>query len=173
MLHVFRLKLFLFVSLSAGFFFLCFCVLAQTIPDSVQFKLNNIKDDSVRVRTLLDIGEATEASSINASLGYYRKALGEAQKLKNKHLMLSSLNDIGIAYIESNIFDSAIVYLEKAVGVAGELGDSLRMSKILSNIGNVYINQNNRIKALEYYLKSVAGWEKAQIRRGLRACIQI
>jgi len=166
-LHVFRLKLFLFGSLSAGFFFLCCYVLAQTIPDSVEFKLNKIKDDSLRVRTLLDIGEATEAVSINASLGYYRKAFGEAQKMKNKHLMLSALNDIGIAYIESNIFDSAIVYLEKAVGVAGEMGDSLRMSKILSNIGNVYINQNNRTKALEYYLKSVGGWERAADQTGL------
>jgi two-component system NarL family sensor kinase len=164
---VLRLKLFLFGTFSAGFFFLCYYLYAQSIPDSLVYKLNNTKDDSVRIRTLLDMGEASEATSINSSLNYYRQAFSAAQKMGNKHLMLSALNDIGIAYIESNKFDSAIVFLEKAVQVAGEMGDSVRMAKIMSNIGNVYINQNNRVKALEYYLKSVNGWENATDKTGL------
>lgn len=161
------LKLFLFEIFSAGFFFLCYCLYAQTAPDSLIVKLNNTKDDSIRVRTLLDIGEAMEATAISASLSYYQQAYIGAQKIKNKRLMLSSLNDFGIAYIESNKFDSAILNLEKALGVANEIGDTLRAARITTNIGNVYLDQNNRLKALEYYLYSAKVWERASDQRGL------
>jgi hypothetical protein len=76
---VLRFKLFLFGLFSAGFFFLCYCVYAQAIPDSLMNKLHNATDDSIKIRTMLDIGESSEATSITTSLNYYRQAFASAQ----------------------------------------------------------------------------------------------
>src|SRR6476620_6112950 len=78
---------------------------AQNIPDSLLHKLNTANNDSVRARTLLDIGETIEATATEKSFDYYQQAFALSKKIKNNHLLLSSLNDIGICFIELNKMD--------------------------------------------------------------------
>src|SRR5689334_23891940 len=89
--------------------FVCNYSYSQDVPDSLLKKLNNAANDSVKARTLLDIGETIEATAPEKSYAYYQQALELSNKIKNNHLLLSSLNDIGVHYIESNKMDSAIV----------------------------------------------------------------
>src|ERR1700728_4492748 len=74
----------------------------QVPPDSLLKKLNNATNDSVRARTMLDMGENIESRSTEKSLMYYRQALELAQKIQNKRLILSSLTNLGIGHMESN-----------------------------------------------------------------------
>src|SRR5258705_7715768 len=90
----------------------CNCSYAQDIPDSLLKKLNNAANDSVKARTLLDIGETIEATATEKSFDYYQQALALSNKIKNNHLVLSAWNDIGVCYIELNKMDSAIIALE-------------------------------------------------------------
>lgn len=142
---------------------------AQDIPDSLLQKLSNTHNDSVRSRTLLDIGETIEETNPEKSIGYYQQALAIADKIKNNHLVLSSFNDIGICYIELNKMDSAIVALEQAIVVARSLNDTLRVAKVLTNIGNVYLHQKDPVKAIEYYLQSARLWETCMDQNKLPA----
>src|ERR1700704_3836334 len=80
----------------------------QTIPDSLAGKLNHAPNDSVKARKLLDIGETIEENTPATSLNFYKSALELSRKIKNNRLILSSLNDIGVCYIELNKMDSAI-----------------------------------------------------------------
>jgi two-component system, NarL family, sensor kinase len=137
----------------------CNCSYAQGIPDSLLYKLNNTANDSVKARTLLDIGESIEAISTEKSFDYYQQALALSIKIKNSRLLLSSLNDVGICYIELNKMDSAIISFEQAIPVARLLKDTLRVARVLSNIGNVYLHKKDRVKAIEYYLQSARLWE--------------
>ena len=139
----------------------------QRNHDSLLNKLNTASGDSAKTRALLDIGESIEATSIDMSLNYYHQALLAAQKIKNNHLVLSALNDIGVAYIESNKFDSAIIMFEKAILVANDLMDTLRVARITANIGNVHLHQQDRVMAIESYLKSARIWEKCKDQKGL------
>jgi signal transduction histidine kinase len=113
----------------------------------------------VRARTLLDIGEAIEATATEKSFDYYQQALSISKKIKNRRLILSSLNDIGVCYIELNKMDSAVAIFEQAVPVAKDLHDTLRVARITANIGNVYLHKKDPSKAIEYYLRSAEIWE--------------
>lgn len=142
---------------------------AQTIPDSLLTKLASASNDSVKARTLLDIGEAIEETQTEKSFTYYQQALVISKKTGNNHLILSSLNDIGICYIELNKMDSAIVAFEQAIQVARQMNDTLRMGRIMANIGNVYLHKNDRTKAIEYYMRSARLWESCSDKSRLSA----
>ena len=135
-------------------FFCCSNIHAQEIPDSLQHKLRTASNDSVKARTLLDIGEAIEATATEKSFDYYQQALALSRKIKNNRLILSSLNNIGVCYIELNKMDSAVATFEQAIPVARELNDTLRVARITANIGNVYLHKKDRVNAIEYYLQS-------------------
>ena len=141
----------------------------QNIPDSLRVKLSSASNDSVRARTLLDIGEAIEATATEKSFDYYQQALSLSKKIKNNRLILSSLNDIGVCYIELNKMDSAVATFELAIPVAKELNDTLRVARITANIGNVYLHKKDPAKAIEYYLQSAKIWETCADQNRLAA----
>ncbi len=140
--------------------FLCPVATAgQDVPDSLLRKLSSALNDSVRARTLLDIGETIEATATEKSFDYYQQALSLSKKINNGRLILSSLNDIGVCYIELNKMDSAVATFEQAIPVAKELKDTLRVARITANIGNVYLHKKDPARAIEYYLRSAEIWE--------------
>jgi len=149
-LNLFRTYIFYF--LASGIFN---TARAQSVSDSLVFKLNNAADDSVKTRTLLDIGESIEATETEKSFVYYQEALALAKKINNNRLILSSLNDVGVCYIELNKMDSAILIFESAVLTARKLKDTSRTARILTNIGNAYLHKNDHVKAIDYYLRAV------------------
>jgi two-component system NarL family sensor kinase len=132
---------------------------SQVIPDSLLHKLNTAPNDSVKARTLLDIGETIEATSTEKCLTYYQQALAISKKINNNHLLLSSWNNVGIAYLELNKMDSAILSFEQAIPVARSLNDTLRVAKVLMNIGNVCLHKKDPATAIEYYLQAARLWE--------------
>ena len=139
--------------------FWCGTAIAQQIPDSLINKLNRAPNDSVKARTLLDIGETIEAVSTEKSLDYYHQALALSIKIRNNSLMISSWNDVGICYIELNRMDSAIFVFEKSLALTRLMHDTLREAKVLVNIGNVYLHRKDRISAIKYYLQAIRLWE--------------
>ncbi len=132
---------------------------AQVIPDSLLRQLNNAANDSVKARAILNIGEAIEATATEKSFDYYQRALALSKQIKNNRLILSSLNDVGVCYIQLNKMDSAIITFEQAIIVAKQMNDTLRVARILANIGNVYLHKKDRVKAIEYYVQSASLWE--------------
>jgi two-component system NarL family sensor kinase len=155
------LKSYSFIAWMLTISFCCVTSYAQNIPDSLLNKLKSAPNDSVKARTLLDIGESIEDIATEKSLDYYHQALEISKKIFNKILMVSSLNDVGICYIELNKMDSAIIACEQAIVFVRLLHDTLREAKILVNIGNAYMHKKDRAKAIEYYLKSVRLWESS------------
>ena len=133
---------------------------SQDPPDSLLKKLNTTTNDSVRVRTMLDIGESIESRSTEKSLIYYRQALELAQKIQNKRLILSSLVNLGIGHMESNNLDTAVTYFNLAMPVAAGLRDTNRIAVVYSNLGNAYRYKKDRIKALENFQRSIDLLEK-------------
>lgn len=162
-------KLYFFLSFTLVQFVSPNDVQSQEIPDSLQQRLLNATNDSVKARALLDIGEAIEATATEKSFDYYQQALALSKKIKNNRLILSSLNDIGVCYIELNKMDSAIAVFGYAIPVARELNDTLRVARITANIGNVYLHKKDRVKAIEYYLQAAGIWETCADKNRLAA----
>ena len=128
---------------------------AQTIPDSLLNKLHNARHDSVRARTLLDIGESIEEAAPEKSLEYYKQALELSTKIKHINLVSSSMVDIGIAYIETNDMDKALATFVDAIPIVKQLNNNSKTAGVLSKIGNVYQHKKEPVKALDYYMQSI------------------
>ena len=133
---------------------------SQDPPDSLLKKLNTATNDSVRVRTMLDIGENIESRSTEKSLIYYQQALQLAQKIQNKRLILSSLVNLGIGHMESNHLDTAVAYFNLAMPVAVGLRDTNRIAVVYSNLGNAYRYKKDRIQSLENFQRAIDLLEK-------------
>ena len=147
-------------------------VRCQNPPDSLLKKLKTAANDSVRVRTILDIGESIESRSTENSLIYYKQALELAEKIQNKHLILSSLVNLGIGNMESNHLDSAVAYFNLAMPVAAGLRDTNRIAVVFSNLGNAYRYKKDRIRALENYQRAADLLEKKKDSMRLPAVYQ-
>jgi two-component system NarL family sensor kinase len=147
-------------------------VFGQSPPDSLLKKLNTAPNDSVRVRTMLDIGETIESTSTENSLVYYRQAFELAQKIQNKRLVLSALGDLGIGNMESNHLDTAVLFFNQGLTLARNLHDSNRMAVMYSNLGNAYRYKKDRILALEYYQRAADLLEKKKDSMRLAAVYQ-
>lgn len=164
MQHIKKYLPFLFAIL---LFMLCNKIYAQTIPDSMQHKLEHAANDSIKVRTMLDIGEAIEEETPEKSLVYYKQALALSTQIKNNRLILSSIVDVGIAYIESNELDSALANFMKAIPLAKLVNDTGKIAGVLGNIGNVYLHKKDVVNATNYYLQAVVLLEKSSDKRRL------
>ena len=134
---------------------------AQDIPDSLLNKLNHAANDSIKARTLLDLGEAIEMTSPQKSLEYYQEALEISKKNKSNRLTLSSMVDVGIAYIETNELDKALTTFTDAIPISKEINDTGKIASVLANIGNVYLHKKNNVKAIESYIQAVKLLEQA------------
>jgi two-component system, NarL family, sensor kinase len=139
---------------------IAYTVFAQSVPDSLLKKLNAATNDSVRARTILDIGETIESRSTEQSLIYYRQALELAEKIQNRRLILSALGDMGIGNMESNHLDTAVSYFDRGLEFARGLADTNRMAVMYSNLGNAYRYKKDRIKALENFQQAISLLEK-------------
>jgi len=131
-------------------------------PDSLLRKLRQAPNDSVRVRTMLDIGEFIEAEKPRESFTYYTQALALATKIQHNRLMLSSMVDIGISHIENNQLDSALTTFNECIPLAWKINDTGKIAAVFGNIGNVYLHRNDRVNAIENYLKAAGLVEAAQ-----------
>lgn len=94
---------------------------------------------------LSDMGRPAE------SLQYFAQAVSRAENTDNPRLLSSLYNNLGIAYIRNEQFDSAAFYLEKALELAEVLEAPLERFRALVNLGNLYTNEGSLEKALAFY----------------------
>src|SRR5450432_522530 len=153
-------------------FFSMKAIFPQSVPDSLLKKLNTATNDSVKARTILDIGKNIESRSTEKSLVYYKQALEIAQKIQNKRLILSALGDMGIGNMESNRLDTAISYFNQGLQVARGLRDTNRMAVMYSNLGNAYRYKKDRVLSLENFQRAIDLLEKKNDSLRLQAVYQ-
>ncbi|MEO7045081.1 MAG: hypothetical protein ABI091_07205 [Ferruginibacter sp.] len=73
---------------------------AQTIPDSLLQKLKQSSNDSIKARTLLQIGESIEIEAPEKSMQYYNTALSVSKKTNNNECIFLAYINIGNCYVE-------------------------------------------------------------------------
>ncbi|MDX2361860.1 MAG: LuxR C-terminal-related transcriptional regulator [Crocinitomicaceae bacterium] len=93
-------------------------------------------------------------SQVDSGLVYYRLAIIEMEKSDNKKSIRNSYNNIGLAFQELGILDSAQFYFEKGLVTfelypANSRNDSLMYGLLSGNIGNIYYLRGDYDRALE------------------------
>lgn len=95
-------------------------------------------------------------ASYDEAVTHAMNALSIAEKLKDKKLLGSSYNSIGILYLNLNNIAKSKEYHSKALAIREEEKDSVAISMSLNNLGIAYRDDKDYDKALSYYFKALA-----------------
>ncbi|MEX0361081.1 MAG: tetratricopeptide repeat protein, partial [Allomuricauda sp.] len=80
---------------------------------------------------------------------YYVQSLKGYQRIGDKANLAKTYNNIGVAYVDWQKYDSAQVYHEKSVKLHNELKSPLGMIRALSNLGEVHYLKEDYPEALK------------------------
>ena len=154
----------------------------NTTADSLMKVLNNSKQDTTRIKILIEIGDAYENEKPEEAIVFYNKAVAEADKtmatkkitagirkvlLKSK---ATSLRYMGIVLHYQGKFDDAIGYYAKSIKTFELINDKKGISDCYNNTGSAYLTLGNYPKAAENYKKSLEISEELGDNKGMSMC---
>jgi tetratricopeptide (TPR) repeat protein len=150
---------------------ICFLILNSIqgqIMDSLMNVLKTEKDDTAKVKTLIDIGWEHSYSDLKQTEKFANEALSLSQKLNYQEGIASSFNLVGIIYRSTSQYEKAIEAFKKALQIRIELNQVEMQAKVNINLANVYLDMTDYARAEGYYL---IGIEKAKKANSLKAQI--
>jgi tetratricopeptide (TPR) repeat protein len=107
--------------------------------DSLVYKYEVSRDDSVRVRTLIEISNKYSSNDLPLSFQYAQKALTLAEQTGNKLLYSDALLAIGYNCFYQGLNDESVKYFYKALEVYKEIGNNQGIVNSLTNLGGVLL----------------------------------
>jgi serine phosphatase RsbU (regulator of sigma subunit)/Tfp pilus assembly protein PilF len=165
-LHKFLKSILLLFALS---FFVCLKAIPQNqhLIDSLKNVVAIAKNDTNKVKLLIEIGELYRNSIPDTALYYYQKALDISENIGAKEFIAQNLIILGANLQIKGSSDKAIKYLERALKISEEIGDKEKISTSYLNIGIINHDQGSYDKAIEYYLKSLETAKEINFKKGL------
>ncbi len=91
----------------------------------------------------------------------------EIPKYKNITFLVAGYANLGVAYNEMNILDSAMFYYQVAANIAMQENYATLIGAPLLNIGEIYLKQNDTQKALDLFNQALDAFEKTQDSKGI------
>jgi len=150
-------------------FILCLKALPQNkrLIDSLKNVISISKDDTNKVKLLIEIGEQYRNSIPDTALSYYHSALEISEKIKSKEFIAQSLIIIGANLQTLGTADTTNEYFERALKISEEIGDKEKISTCYLNIGLSNHDLGYYEKAIGYYLKSLETANEINFEKGV------
>jgi signal transduction histidine kinase/Tfp pilus assembly protein PilF len=150
-------------------FFLCLKAHPQNLrlADSLKNVVATVKDDTNKVKLLIEIGEQYKNTIPDTAIYYFHRALEIAENIDAKEFIAMSLIRIGVNLQINGSSDKASEYLERALKISEEIGDKEKITTCYVNIGVIYHDQGSYDKAIEYYIKSLETAKEINFKKGL------
>jgi class 3 adenylate cyclase/Tfp pilus assembly protein PilF len=124
--------------------------------DSLESLLVNSKEDTVRVKILLEIANNTSCTDTSRRLNAAKEALSIAKKLHWAAGQIKSCIRTGHIYEKChNDYSQSISYCLKGVFIAKESRDSTSQKQLYNYLGELYEKISRHDSALAYYKKSL------------------
>jgi adenylate cyclase len=133
----------------------------QSKTDSLFLAYSNAKNDTTKVNILNDLYKCYQDSAPKKAFKFSNQALELAQKSSFQKGIGSSLNNIGLYYLNSGKSKIALQYFIKANDVFENSSNNRGSAISLANIGYLFSSQDNYKKAIEYYTRSMGAASKA------------
>jgi signal transduction histidine kinase len=131
----------------------------NTQVDSLIRILPNLKGDQ-KIFALCDLSFYLSGSDPTRGMYYGRLALQESKKNKNKKLILQSLNDMSISFLNASKYDTVLILAKEAVKVASELKDDISRAKAYNRIAMVYFERGAHKESIEFNFKALKIFEQ-------------
>ncbi|MBL4656047.1 MAG: tetratricopeptide repeat protein, partial [Bacteroidia bacterium] len=141
----------------------------DSLIQNLKLKIQNSKEDTTRIKTLLKIGRHFAYTKPDTTLNHYQKALSLATAINHKKLIARCNNSMGRIYMRKSDYPQALHYYNEALSINEQLKDKKAMAGNYNNIGNIYTNQSSYPLALTYYFKSLKIEEEQSNKQGMAA----
>lgn len=140
-------------------------------PDTARIISRQALELAHKLNFTLGIANANNAIGISyyfqgdyaQAIGYYKKALANHQKIKNKRGISRAYNNLGVLYSKKGDFSHSLEYYQKGLAIQEELKDERLMAKSYNNIGNIYLDILEYQKALDFHQKALAIKKKRKV----------
>lgn len=131
--------------------------LAQADPeiDSLKSVITSQKDDSTKVKTLIDLGMLYMSTDIEEALKYGNQARELAEKKGYTKQLGFALKLLGIASATKADYVNADVYFKASLKAYEAVKFKDGIASILNNLGSLNFTIGEDTKAIEYHLKSL------------------
>jgi tetratricopeptide (TPR) repeat protein len=151
---------------SLVFSYLNFFCQSNTI-DSIQTVLKTSKEDTVRVKLLIELSEQYSGKDYNIALKFENLAKLLSEKLHYTKGLAITLNNIGRINMEVGNYAEANDYFLKAVKISESNGYLEEYAKGLDNIGTILDYEGNYKKSIEYHFQSLKINEKLGLKKNI------
>ncbi|HEY9046839.1 MAG TPA: tetratricopeptide repeat protein [Ohtaekwangia sp.] len=147
--------------------------LAQARKDSLNQQLRQaiVKNDPAATAKTLSLlaFQYYQDGQNDSALLYYYKSLSQKNIEKNKELLASNFNGIGVIYSLRGLMDSSIYYYTKSLGLYHELKDTTNAIILDTNLSIIFKNKGIYEKSLEHAFGALAKM-KEEPSRTLASC---
>jgi two-component system NarL family sensor kinase len=123
--------------------------------DSLRKVLDKMASDSVKVTTLIRLGQQYESNAPDSAILYYRQAKALSQQLNYQPGIVQYINNYTAVLNVQGRFDSSLILNLQGVDICRQHGLQKLYVKALINTGAVYQYKEDYLKAADYYLKAL------------------
>ena len=121
--------------------------------DSLNTVLRSTKHDTVKLSAYVSLGKSYERSNLDSSLSYFQRALDISQEIAHEYPTYEPnvLHQIGLAFGNLRMRDTAIVVLNKAITIQKERGLKKQLAETQFDLGSIYQSMSDFRTAILYY----------------------
>jgi tetratricopeptide (TPR) repeat protein len=123
--------------------------------DSLKAVLENAKEDTSKVNTLITLSNRLVRSDADASIRYSEQAKALAEKLNYKRGLAYALKSIGMGHYFKAEYIDAVLYWQNSLNTFDSIGDKAGVANMSNNLGSVHFSQGDDSKAIDHYLQSL------------------
>ena len=132
----------------------------QNYKDSLLIKLKTSKNDTVKIKQLLNLGDYYYFAVPDSSLIYYKSALELSNKIKNKKFQAESLLNIGYYLDDNEKHKESLEYYLKAIELYKAVNDEHGVANCYNYIGYSFSYLNSLDNSIKYYFKALDIYKK-------------
>jgi serine phosphatase RsbU (regulator of sigma subunit)/Tfp pilus assembly protein PilF len=147
-------------------------ILAQvSIVDSLVANLENLKEDSTKVKLLNEIAGKLYRSDPQRAIEYANEAQALAERIKYKKGSALAFRYIGSSNYNQGYFVEAAINWERALEINKALNDDRSIANNLSNLGAIYAQFGDETKSIEYFLQALQIAERVGDSLRIATCL--
>jgi adenylate cyclase len=127
----------------------------------------SLKEDSVKVNKLIELGTSYLSSDINEAIKYGNQAHDLADKINYQVGLGYSYNLLGLCYSNQANYPESDINFKAGLAVFEKIKFKDGIAQILNNLGTIYDEMGDATKSLEYHLQSLKVAEEINNKKGI------
>jgi len=128
---------------------------SQSYKDSLLVKLNTYKNDTLKIKLLIEMGEKYYPTHPDTSYVYYKRALNLSKQLQDKKSEANSLLHLGEYLNYKELYKKSLEYYLNSIEIYQSINDKKGLANSYLYIGDSFAYLNSLEKTSEYFFKAL------------------